>query len=94
SVTEKDFTDIQLAIDLKADWIAMSFVRSADDLNLIRNELEKRNVQIPVIAKIEKPEAIENLNDIINAFDGILVARGDLGVEMPLEELPILQRKL
>ena len=94
SVTEKDFTDIQLAIDLKADWIAMSFVRSADDLNLIRNELEKRNVKIPVIAKIEKPEAIENLNDIINAFDGILVARGDLGVEMPLKELPILQKKI
>ncbi len=94
SITEKDFTDIQLAIDLKADWLAMSFVRSADDLNLIKNELNKRNVNIPVIAKIEKPEAIENLNEIINAFDGILVARGDLGVEMPLKELPILQKKI
>jgi len=94
AITEKDIIDIQLAIDLNADWLAMSFIRSADDFRLIKNELEKRNVKIPVIAKIEKPEAIENLNEIINAFDGILVARGDLGVEMPLKELPILQKKI
>jgi len=94
SITEKDIEDVKRAIELKVDWIAMSFVRSADDIILIENELKKRNVNIPIIAKIEKPEAIENLKDIINVFDGILVARGDLGVEMPLKELPILQKKI
>ena len=94
SVTEKDIQDLELAVKLGADWLAMSFVRSANDLNLIKEALEKYQVEIPVIAKIEKPEAMDNLSDIINAFDGILVARGDLGVEMPIKELPILQKQI
>ena len=72
----------------------MSFVRSANDYSIINEELERLGASIPVIAKIEKPEAIDNLGAIIDSFDGILVARGDLGVEMPLKELPILQKKI
>ena len=94
SVTEKDLKDLELAVKLGADWLAMSFVRSANDQSLIRKALEKYNIKIPVIAKIEKPEAIEDLDEIISTFDGILVARGGLGVEMPLRELPILQKKI
>ena len=92
--TEKDSNDLQLAVNLDADWIAMSFVRSAEDVLYVRKKLEDQNKSIPIIAKIEKPEAIENLNEIVNSFDGVLVARGDLGVEMPLRELPILQKKI
>ena len=94
ALTLKDKEDLKLAIDLDADWIAMSFVRSAEDYTTIRTELVNYSSDIPIIAKIEKPEAIDNLNTIINSFDGILVARGDLGVEMPIHKLPILQKKI
>ena len=94
SVTDKDLTDLKRAVELGANWLAMSFVRSSNDVSFIKKELNKYNVEIPVIAKIEKPEAIADLGAIIDAFDGILVARGDLGVEMPLRELPILQKKI
>jgi pyruvate kinase len=94
SLTEKDKTDLKLAVELGADWLAMSFVRSANDYGIINKELERLGASIPVIAKIEKPEAIDNLGAIIDSFDGILVARGDLGVEMPLKELPVLQKKI
>jgi pyruvate kinase len=94
SLTEKDKIDLQLAVELGADWLAMSFVRSANDYSIINKELERLGASIPVIAKIEKPEAIDNLGAIIDSFDGILVARGDLGVEMPLKELPVLQKKI
>lgn len=94
SITEKDAIDLQLAIDLEADWIAISFIRSANDIQIIRDKMDTQNISIPLIAKIEKPEAIDNLNEIINVFDGVLVARGDLGVEMPLRDLPILQKKI
>jgi len=94
SVTEKDIIDLEQAVKLGADWLAMSFVRSARDLGFIKEAQKEHNVEIPVIAKIEKPEAIEDLGAIISTFDGILVARGDLGVEMPLQELPILQKKI
>jgi len=94
SLTDKDIQDLELAVSLGADWLAMSFVRSANDYNLIKDELNRIGASIPVIAKIEKPEAISNLGDIINAFDGVLVARGDLGVEMPIKELPMLQKKI
>ena len=94
SVTNKDLKDIEQAVSLGADWIAMSFVRSSDDYGIIKNVLDDHKAQIPIIAKIEKPEAIDDLDGIINAFDGILVARGDLGVEMSLQELPILQKRI
>ena len=74
------------------DWFALSFVRSPKDINDF-NEINKGKNRIPVIAKIEKPEAIENLEEIISTFDGILVARGDLGVGLPIYKLPILQKK-
>jgi len=94
SVTEKDLRDLEQAVKLGADWLAMSFVRSANDMSFIKKALKEHNVEIPVIAKIEKPEAIEDLGAIISTFDGILVARGDLGVEMPLQVLPVLQKKI
>ena len=94
SLTNKDKLDLDIAVSLKADWIAMSFVRSANDYDVIKKELQSRGVDIPIIAKIEKPEAINNLGEIINSFNGILVARGDLGVEMPIKKLPILQKKI
>ena len=94
SVTEKDLKDIKLAVDFNIDCLAMSFVRSADDYDTIKKELELHGSNIPIIAKIEKPEAINDLKKIITKFDGILVARGDLGVEISLHELPILQKKI
>ena len=94
ALTDKDKKDIELAVQLNIDWLAMSFVRTAEDYILINTELDKHKMSIPVIAKIEKPEAITNLGSIIDSFDGILVARGDLGVEMPIKKLPILQKKI
>ena len=93
-LTEKDINDIKLAIKYDVDWLALSFVRSASDINYILEVLNDSNSVIPIIAKIEKPEAIDDLDDIILKFDGILVARGDLGVEMPLSKLPALQNQL
>jgi pyruvate kinase len=94
SVTEKDIHDLKLAIKLDVDWIALSFVRKAEDRDVIDAIFEEYGKSIPLLAKIEKPEAIQNLRSIVNAFDGILVARGDLGVEMPLEQVPILQKRI
>ena len=94
SVTDKDINDLELAIELEADWIAMSFVRSSRDIRKVKSICKKNKSSIPIIAKIEKPEAIQNLEGIIAVFDGILVARGDLGVEMPIRELPILQKRI
>ncbi len=94
SVTDKDLEDIQTAIKLKVDWVALSFVRHAEDRDVLDKEFKTHGLSIPLLAKIEKPEAIQNLRSIIDAFDGILVARGDLGVEMPLEQVPILQKRI
>ena len=93
SLTNKDKKDIRLGIKYNVDWFALSFVRSPKDINDF-NEINKGKNRIPVIAKIEKPEAIENLEEIISTFDGILVARGDLGVELPIYKLPILQKEI
>ena len=92
SITSKDKKDIELAIKYKIDWLSLSFVRSEKDINPIINILKKSSHNIPVIAKIEKPEAIRNLDKIIENFDGILVARGDLGVEESLAKVPVLQK--
>ena len=94
SVTQKDIEDLHTAISAGVDWVALSFVRNASDRNILDSILEKSDAQIKLLAKIEKPEAIQNLKSIIDAFDGILVARGDLGVEMPLEQVPILQKRI
>tara|TARA_Y100000739_G_C20605920_1_gene465550 strand:+ start:1553 stop:2965 length:1413 start_codon:yes stop_codon:yes gene_type:complete len=94
SITKKDRKDIKLGLKYKVDWFALSFVRSSKDINPMINIFKKENLFIPVIAKIEKPEAIDNLEDIINKFDGLLVARGDLGVEESLAKVPVLQKKI
>ena len=94
AVTEQDKKNIEIGIKLKVDWLALSFVRAHEDIDEIKNILKVENKSIPVIAKIEKPEAIENLSKIVETFDGILIARGDLGVEMELSQLPILQKKI
>ena len=94
SVTEKDIHDLKLALKLDVDWIALSFVRKAEDRDVIDAIFAESGKNIPLLAKIEKPEAIQNLKSIVDAFDGILVARGDLGVEMPLEQVPILQKRI
>lgn len=95
ALTEKDIKDALFAIKMKVDWLALSFVRNAEDLIKL-NELIKENssYKIPIIAKIEKPEAIENINEIMPYCDGIMVARGDLGVEVPMEQVPLIQKRL
>lgn len=92
SLTEEDLDNLHFALDHGADWIAMSFVRSAEDIIQCREIITQKGSDAKIIAKIEKPEAIENIDAIIEATDGIMVARGDLGVEMPMEEVPGLQK--
>ncbi|WP_196885628.1 pyruvate kinase [Aureivirga sp. CE67] len=95
ALTEKDIKDANFAVEQGVDWIALSFVRTAEDLQSLHKLIaEKSEEKIPVIAKIEKPEAIENLDALIPYCDGIMVARGDLGVELPMQEVPLLQKKL
>ncbi len=93
ALSEKDRGDLRWAIKIGADIIALSFVRSADDIKDVHDIMDEYGVRIPVIAKIEKPQAVDNLYDIVSAFDGIMVARGDLGVEMPLESVPLAQKR-
>ena len=93
-LTEQDFIDLSLAIDEGADWIALSFVRSPRDKESVDLILKDKKATTPVIAKIEKWEALENLDKIIDTFDGIMVARGDLGVEIPQEQVPLIQKKI
>ena len=94
ALSEKDIEDLRFALHLTVDFIALSFVRSAADADDVRRIMREEGVILPVIAKIEKPQAIENLDEVIAAFDGFMVARGDLGVEMPAEEVPFLQKKI
>jgi pyruvate kinase len=93
ALTEKDESDLRWAIERHADMIAMSFVRGGDDADLARKIMTEYGVRIPLMAKIEKPEAVRVLPDIVDAFDGIMVARGDLGVELPLEQVPGVQSR-
>jgi pyruvate kinase len=92
--TDKDEKDLLFGLGIGVDWVAISFVRSAGDVRKIKNWLAERNQQVPVIAKIEKPEALDNIEGILDEVDGIMIARGDLGVEMPPEEVPIIQKRL
>jgi pyruvate kinase len=93
AMSEKDVADLRWALRLGVDMIALSFVRSADDLLDVQRIMDDEGVRLPVLAKIEKPQAVENLEAIIDAFDGIMVARGDLGVELPLEQVPLVQKR-
>jgi pyruvate kinase len=92
ALSEKDRDDLRFAMRLGVDMIALSFVRSADDIVDVHEIMDEFGHRVPVIAKIEKPQAVANLEEIVAAFDGIMVARGDLGVEMPLEEVPLVQK--
>ncbi|MDN5640310.1 MAG: pyruvate kinase [Actinomycetia bacterium] len=93
ALTEKDEKDLRWALRTGVDIIALSFVRSGDDILRVHEIMEEEGLKLPVIAKIEKPQAVDNLQDIIDKFDGIMVARGDLGVEYPLEEVPLVQKR-
>ncbi|MDZ8202454.1 pyruvate kinase [Microbacterium sp. SSW1-59] len=93
ALSEKDEDDLRWALRTGADLIALSFVRSAKDVRRVHVIMSEEGRHIPVIAKIEKPQAVDNLEEIIDAFDGIMVARGDLGVELPLEAVPIVQKR-
>ncbi len=94
ALSDKDERDLRFALGLTVDFIALSFVRDAKDVEDVRRVMDEVGVHVPVIAKIEKPQAIENLDEIIAAFDGFMVARGDLGVECPLEDVPFLQKRI
>jgi pyruvate kinase len=94
AMSEKDTEDLRWALRNGVDMVALSFVRSAKDVELVREVMEQEGRQVPVIAKIEKPQAVDNLDEIIDAFDAFMVARGDLGVELPLEEVPLVQKKI
>jgi len=94
ALSEKDIEDLRFALHLTVDFIALSFVRSAADVEDVRKVMREEGIMLPVIAKIEKPQAIENLDEVIAAFDGFMVARGDLGVECAAEEVPFLQKTI
>jgi pyruvate kinase len=93
ALSDKDEADLRFAMTLRADMIALSFVRSAADIDRVHEIMDESGVRLPVLAKIEKPQAVENLAQIVEAFDGLMVARGDLGVEMPLERVPLVQKR-
>jgi len=94
ALTEKDLDDLDFIIDQQVDWIALSFVREVKDITGLKEILKKRNCKSKVIAKIEKPEAVANIRDIILESDGIMIARGDLGVELPIEKVPLIQKEI
>ncbi|MGI9530699.1 pyruvate kinase [Lutimonas sp.] len=95
ALTEKDIKDAKFAIEQEVDWMALSFVRTPEDLVKLSDLIkEKSSYKIPIIAKIEKPEAINNINHLTSYCDGIMVARGDLGVEIPMQKVPIIQKML
>src|ERR1700744_3304192 len=94
SLTEDDIVNMHYALEWDLDWIALSFVRHAGDIDDLKRIINQSGKSAKVIAKVEKPEAIENIDDIIAATDGVMVARGDLGVEMPMEEVPLLQKMI
>jgi len=93
ALSDKDEADLRWGLQVGADFIALSFVRSAADVDEVRRIMTEEGRQVPVIAKIEKPQAVDNLEEIVRAFDGIMVARGDLGVELPLEQVPMVQKR-
>jgi pyruvate kinase len=94
SITDRDWEFVEFAIEMGLDYLALSFVRSSADLRLLRQKLESRRTGIHIIAKIEKSEAISDIDQIIDAADGLMIARGDLGVEMDLAQVPLLQKDL
>ena len=94
SLTEKDIADLEFIIDNNLDWIALSFVRKAEDIIELKKRIKARNSKAKVISKVEMPEALKNIRDIIVESDGIMIARGDLGVEVPVEQVPLIQKEI
>ena len=94
SVTKKDYEDLEFGLENDVEWIALSFVRQASDIEAVREYINSRGKSTRIVAKIEKPEAVENIDSIIAATDAIMVARGDLGVELPAEDVPMIQKML
>ncbi len=93
ALSQKDIEDLEFALNLGVDFIALSFVRSPSDIELVHDVMDRVGRRVPVIGKLEKPEAIDNLEAVVLAFDAVMVARGDLGVELPLEQVPIVQKR-
>ncbi|TAN17253.1 MAG: pyruvate kinase [Chitinophagaceae bacterium] len=93
-LTGKDLEDLAFIIEQDIDWVALSFVRSVNDIVTLRNKLDEKDSKIKIIAKIEKPEAVTNIREIILESDGIMIARGDLGVELPVEQVPMIQKNI
>jgi pyruvate kinase len=93
ALSAKDIDDLEFALHLGIDMVALSFVRSPSDVELVHQVMDRVGRRVPVIAKLEKPEAIDNLEAVVLAFDAVMVARGDLGVELPLEEVPLVQKR-
>lgn len=94
SFTAKDKKDVQLAMELNSDFVALSFVRSAKDIEDLKRFMRRTNKEIPIIAKIERPEAVRNIDEIIKSAYGIMIARGDLGIELPAEQVPLIQKQI
>jgi pyruvate kinase len=94
SLTTKDMKDIEFIVEQKLDWVALSFVRKAVDIIELKKLLSEKHSKIKVIAKIEMPEALKNIRDVIIESDGIMIARGDLGIEIPIEQVPVLQKDI
>ncbi|ROO61118.1 pyruvate kinase [Micromonospora sp. Llam0] len=93
ALSDKDIDDLRFALGLGADFVALSFVRSPEDIKLVHAIMDEEGIRRPVLAKVEKPEAVTHLEAIVDAFDGVMVARGDLGVELPLDEVPLVQKR-
>ncbi len=94
ALTDKDLVDLEFIIEQELDWVALSFVRSVKDIIILRNKLEENKSSTKIIAKIEKPEAMTNIREIILESDAIMIARGDLGVELPVEQVPMIQKDI
>jgi pyruvate kinase len=94
ALSEKDISDLRFALRMGCDMVALSFVRSAADVRDVHRVMDEVGRRVPVIAKVEKPQAIDNMEEIVLAFDGVMVARGDLAVEYPLEKVPVVQKRL
>ena len=93
ALSDKDRDDLRWGLEIGADLIALSFVRSSADIHDVHQIMDELGIRVPVLAKVEKPQAVDNLEDIVSAFDGVMVARGDLGVELPLEQVPLVQKR-
>ncbi|NJP65856.1 pyruvate kinase [Streptomyces spiramenti] len=94
ALSEKDVEDLEFALRMGSDMVALSFVRNADDVRDVHEVMDRVGRRVPVIAKVEKPQAVENMEEVVLAFDGVMVARGDLAVEYPLEKVPMVQKRL